>query len=172
MSDFEKFQIYYEEYIGKVYAYINCRMNYNQQLAEDLTSEIFMKALEKFETFSEKQGSFNAWIFKITKNHMIDYFRSQDKKKSTSIDELENVLQSKEDTAGKAEKNIAVERLREAIDELPEDKQEIVSLKYISGYSYKEIAEMLQEEENAIRVKAHRTIKELKRKLYELDYEQ
>ena len=170
MSDFEKFQIYYDEYMAKVYAYINSRNNYNNQLAEDLTSEIFLKALEKFDTFSEEEGSFSAWIFRITKNHLIDHYRSKKNKKATSIEDLENVLQSKENTSKQAQSAIEVAQLRKILETLAPRKREIISLKYLSGYNYKEIAEILGEEENSVRVTAHRTLKELRRKLYEIDY--
>lgn len=171
MSDFDKFQIYYEEYVDKVYAYVNSRTGYRKQLSEDLVSEIFLKALEKFDTFSESEGSFSAWIFRITKNHLIDHYRSNSRKQTSSLDDLENVLESKQNTSKKAKSAMEVEKLQEMMQDLPPKKQEIVTLKYISGYSYKEIAEITGIEENTVRVTAHRTLKELKRKLFELEYE-
>jgi len=170
MSDFKRFQNYYEEYMSQVYGYVYMRVGRDRQLAEDLVSEAFMKALEHFDTFSEKDGSFRAWIFKITKNHLIDYYRSSKSKSVESLEDLGNVLQDKADIEEDAKSGIEKEKLYEALKSLPEEKRELVVMKYLTGYSYKEIAEILGEDENKIRVKTFRTIKELKIKLFELKY--
>lgn len=157
--------------MGQVYGYVYTRINRNKELAEDIVSEIFLKAVENFEQFTEKKGSFKSWIFQITKNYLIDYFRSNKNKGTASLDDLENVLKDGSDTQKLAQNEIEKEIIRQAIDALPEHKKELVTLRYFSGYSYEEIAEITNENENKIRVSVHRILQELKRKLEELKYQ-
>lgn len=169
-SDFEQFQQYYEKYLNEIYGYILTRVQYDQQLAEDLVSEIFMKALEKFDTFSEETGTFKSWIYKIAKNHLIDFFRSNSKKTTVQIEEVSNILTDKTNPKDNTITKVEKEELLIALEELPENKRELVTLKYIMGYSYKEIADITGNDENNIRVSAHRVLKELEKKLYKLNY--
>lgn len=155
----------------QVYGYVYTRINRNKELTEDIVSEIFLKAVENFEKFTEKKGSFKSWIFQITKNYLIDYFRSNRNKGTASLDELENVLKDGSDTQKLAQNEIEKEIIRQAIGALPEHKKELVTLRYFSGYSYEEIAEITNENENRIRVSVHRILQELKRKLEELKYQ-
>lgn len=157
--------------MGQVYGYVYTRINRNKEFAEDIVSEIFLKAVENFEQFTEKKGSFKSWIFQITKNYLIDYFRSNKNKGTASLDELENVLKDGSDTQKLAQNEIEKEIIKQAIDALPEHKKELVTLRYFSGYSYEEIAEITNENENKIRVSVHRILQELKRKLEELKYQ-
>lgn len=171
MLDRNKFKEYYEEYMPQVYGYIYMRTGRDKDLAEDLVSEVFMKALEKLHLYSEqKGGSFRAWVFRITKNHLIDHYRSSKRKQTSSLDELENVAAGKANVEADAKKELEKEELSAALEYLSEDKKELVIMKYLSGYSYKEMAEIVGENENKIRVKTFRAIKDLKRKLYSLKY--
>lgn len=157
--------------MSQVYGYVYIRINRNKELAEDIVSEIFLKAVGNFEQFTEKKGSFKSWIFQITKNYLIDYFRSNKNKGTASLDELENVLKDGSDTQKLAQNEIEKEIIRQAIDALPEHKKELVTLRYFSGYSYEEIAKITNGNENKIRVSVHRILQELKRKLEELKYQ-
>lgn len=155
----------------QVYGYVYLRINRNKELAEDIVSEIFLKAVENFDKFDEKKGSFKSWIFQIARNYLIDYFRINKHKETTSLDKLENVLKEESDTQKLAQNEIEKEIIKEAIDTLPAHKKELVTLRYFSGYSYEEIAEITNENENKIRVSVHRILQELKRKLGELKYQ-
>lgn len=146
----------------KVYRYVFFRVDRDRDLAEDLVSEIFLKALEKFETF-DSEGSFIAWVFGITKNHLVDYFRKA--KQTVSLDEIENIVPSKLKTGEETDKNMDMGHLRAAMKTLSEEKKELIELRYLSEYSFKEIAQIVEKDETAVRVMVHRTLKELKSKL-------
>lgn len=169
MQSYDEFSSYYQEHMPQVFGYVFMRTNQNKSLAEDIVSEIFLKALENFDQYNSEKGSFKSWIFQITKNYLIDHFRSKKNKPSVSIEDLANELHDKSDTGRKAQLAIEKEIISEVIDQLPEDKKEIVVLRYFSGYSYEEIAEIIQENPNNIRVKLHRILQELKRKLANLN---
>jgi len=171
MPNFEEFNKYYEEHMPQVYGYVYMRTSRDKSLAEDIVSEIFLKAIENFDKFDPKKGSFKSWIFQITRNYLIDFFRSNRNKSNTSIDELANELKDSKDTQSIAQNEIEKTIIKETIEALPENKKELVLLRYFSGYSFEEIAEITQENENNIRVTLHRTLQDLKRKLEHLKYQ-
>lgn len=155
----------------QVYGYVYMRTNRDKSLAEDIVSEIFLKAIENFEQYSKEKGTFKSWIFQITKNYLIDYFRSNKNKASSSIDDLANELRDPSDTKQAAQEEIEKEIIKEAIETLPDNKKELILLRYFSGYSYEEIAEITKDNENNIRVVIHRTLQDLKRKLEPIKYQ-
>ncbi len=155
----------------QVFGYVYMRTNRDRSLAEDIVSEIFLKAIENFEQYSKEKGSFKSWIFQITKNYLIDYFRSNKNRASSSIDDLANELKDPGDTKQLAQNEIEKEIIIEAINTLPENKKELVILRYFSGYSYEEIAKVTKDKENNIRVIIHRTLQDLKRKLEHIKYQ-
>lgn len=154
----------------QVFGYVFIRTNQNKSLAEDIVSEIFLKAVENFDQFDENKGSFKSWIFKVCKNYLIDYFRSKKNQEPISIDNLTNELKDDHDSKKTANQAIENQQIMEAINTLPETKKEIIMLRYFAGYTYEEIAEITNETANNTRVKLHRTLEELKRKLVKLKF--
>jgi len=168
MLNLKDFRKYYKKHMSEVYGYVYMRTGQNREIAEDLVSEIFLKAIENFEQFSEEKGSFKSWIFQITKNHLTDYFRSNKNKPTQPIDILENTAASDANTQETASRFMESEEIKGAINDLPEKKRELILLRYFSNYSYKEIAEIYKEKPVNIRVKLHRILQELKNQLHKL----
>ncbi|MEK7545184.1 MAG: RNA polymerase sigma factor [Patescibacteria group bacterium] len=164
MADFTQFQKLYEEHMPKLYRYVYSRSGLDSAVAEDLTSEIFMKALEHFDGY-KADFPFGAWLFGIARNHLIDHYKRNAKKKTSSLDEIENLLASSENIPEKAESALWNERLQQALKQLPPEKQELVTLRYVSGYSYAEMAKILGKEENAVKVATFRVTQHLKDQL-------
>lgn len=169
MQNYDAFSRYYKEFMPAVYGYVYMRTNQNREIAEDIVSEIFTKAVENFDQFDEKRGSFKSWIFQIARNYLIDHFRSKKNQKTESLEAIENYIKDSSDPQKDAKDSIEKEIIKEAINTLPEDKKELIILRYLSGYSIEEIAEITDENPNNLRVKLHRTQQELKRKLTQLN---
>lgn len=159
--DFEKF---YQQNFDKVYRFVFFRCQ-DHELAEDLVSEIFMKVLEHFHEYDEKISR-SAWLMTITRNHLANHWR--DRKPTVSIE------QSGEDEEGYtdeskwlkpalfiAEKQANKNLVYEILAKLKPEEAEIVTLHYIFGYSYSEIAAMNNMTEGAIKVASHRIIKKM-----------
>ena len=72
----EAFAGFYEQYLPKVYRYISYRIS-DTHTAEDITSAVFEKALNKFKSFSPEKASFSTWIFTIARNTLTDHFRAE-----------------------------------------------------------------------------------------------
>lgn len=157
-KDFEKF---YNEHIDKVYRFVFFRVNCDKDLAEDLVSQIFLKAVEHFADY-DKEISSSAWIMTITKNHLANYWR--DHKPAMLLPEDDNGLSegfwltSAINLFKKEQKNQELANLLEVLDP---DAKEIVTFHYLLGYSYAEIGEMKNMTETAVKVAAHRAIKKL-----------
>jgi len=168
--DKKRFQRFYEENFDKVYRFVLFRVKGDREKAEDLVSEIFMKALEHFDNYDESRGK-SAWLMMIARNHVISSWRDE------RITTVSLTIEDKEggeveedfyliNKAKEALKTGEVEyQIRELIANLSEEDADIVTFHYLFGYSYKEIAEMQNMTEGAVKVAAHRAIKKLREHL-------
>ena len=73
-KDSEAFGILYDTYLNQIYAFILKRVS-NVELAEDIASLTFEKALRKLDTFKWQDVSFSAWLYRIATNNVVDYYR-------------------------------------------------------------------------------------------------
>jgi RNA polymerase sigma-70 factor (ECF subfamily) len=163
VKDLATFQKYYEEFMPKIFRYVYSKVS-DRELAEDLVSEISLKALEHFESY-DASYPFGGWFYGIARNHLIDYYKKYQRLKITSLDEIENLLPNSDNPARDAERAMSGQRVRAALAKLNDEKKELVTLHYFSGYSYKEIADMFGRQENAVKVATHRAVAELKKML-------
>jgi len=157
----ETFVKLYEEFMPRVYRYIYYKVN-NQFLAEDLTSTVFEKALDHFDKYSSDNAAFSTWIFSITRHAIIDYYRTEGKKKYVSLDEAEDKPSTEESPFEKLQNKDEKECLNRCISSLSREEQEIIHLKFGAEMSNHQIAEILGISESNTGVKLFRTIKKLK----------
>ena len=130
----EQSQIY-EDYHMKVLRYIQGQVN-DYYLAEDLCSDVFMKVYEKLESFNEKKASISTWIFTITKNTLIDYYRTR---KVTS--EIPENLVYEDDESDVDDESL--EKLAKGLENLDERSRNLIIKHYYEGKTLKEVAEEL-----------------------------
>lgn len=156
----KSFRQYYNTYFEKIYRYIYFRTGKDRALAEDLTSEIMLKAYESFEGYDE-QRKFSTWIYRIAHNHLVDYYK---KAKLSQVPLDEAFAKSSNDTvlSEKLDVKMAVGKVSDVVMTLPTRQKEIVILKYYNDLTNKEIAEVLKVSEAYIRVNLHRAITQLK----------
>ncbi|MBU0530879.1 sigma-70 family RNA polymerase sigma factor [Patescibacteria group bacterium] len=152
-----KFEQFYRTNIDRIYRFVFFRVQ-SQEVAEDLTSEIFMKALKAFDRYDEEKSK-AAWIYTIARNHIANYYR--DKKDAIDIEEVAFSLMG-EDGREEMEKSSDRMLLAKALDELSLEERRLVTLKHLEGYSYKEMAEILDKSDAALKVATHRAMKKLK----------
>ncbi len=148
----------YELCFDKIYRFIYFRVGH-KEIAEDLTEEIFIKAFENLHTLNQS-GSFEAWLYQIARNKVIDYYRR--KQMLTNLEDVEHSLEYETNLIDvvnlKIEQRIFVKLLKE----LPSEQQIVIKLKFLEDLSNREIAELLHKTEGAIRVIQHRAITKLK----------
>lgn len=155
--DRKHFTSFYHANVKRIYRYVYFRVGRNQQIAEDLTSEIFMKALEHFEKYDETISE-SAWIYRIAHNKVLNHWR--DTKPTADIDdgaiaaELGGV-----DERGKLNERMDIQAL---LAKLSPEERELVTMKYLSGYRYSTMGEVLGKSADAVKVATHRAMQKLK----------
>ena len=157
LGDKEAFGRLYQSYVDRIYRFVYFRVGQNRDIAEDIVSDVFLKAWEKMESF--KNESFQAWLYMIARNRVIDHYRSSKQQGSLT----EDIHDEKESIEDVVLKNLEVDRVKRALKHLTDEQQEVLVLKFIEDVSNSEIATILGKREDAIRALQSRGIKELRK---------
>lgn len=148
------------------------RMVHNQQEAEDLTQEAFIKAYNSISHFNEEYA-FSTWLFKIATNNCIDFFRKR-KLKTYSMDKSikykdEEIQQEYADSEPTADKTLLAKEksktIRQAIDQLPGKYRTAIVLRHHDEKSYEEIADILNLPLGTVKARIFRAREMLKKLL-------
>jgi RNA polymerase sigma-70 factor (ECF subfamily) len=154
----------YERYYNGVYKYIYYRVG-DQSLSEDLTMEVFLKAMEAIDTFTFRGVPFSAWLYRIASNLVVDHFRRQPAQSTLSLEE--KMLLGVDVPVQQLDSQFTHEVLRQALAELTEDQQQVIILKFVDGLSNVEVAQILGKTEGAVKSLQHRALASLGRVLGE-----
>ncbi|MGB1286322.1 MAG: sigma-70 family RNA polymerase sigma factor [Aggregatilineales bacterium] len=162
-GDKEAFAMIYRENVQTIYRYVYHRVN-NSQLAEDITGDVFIRALERLDKYRDTGVPFIAWLYRIAHGRVVDYYRRQDRRPTeTALDAQPLPVESDMD-AGMMMQDIAA-ILRSALDKLTDDQQEVIILRFIEAKPIAEVAMMMGKKANAIKALQHRALRALARQL-------
>lgn len=148
----------YDEYVRKVYQFIYFK-THHRETAEDLTSVVFLKALENIKSFDPKKAPFKAWLFRIARNTVIDHYRAH--KETIDLEDAWDI-KDKQDVARDAEMELTIEAVQKYMEKLKPDQREIVLLRVWGDHSFREIAEITGKSEAAAKMMFKRTIDALR----------
>ncbi len=150
--DPEAFAELYDLYVDKIYNYVYYKVG-NTAEAEDLTAQVFTRAWEAIGSYQWQGHSFSPWLFRIAHNLVVDYHRAR--RPTVVLDALEthpNLSNTDENRPEQVlQSMMTMERIREAIDQLTEEQQTVIILRFIEGYSTADIAEIMGKQRGAIR---------------------
>jgi len=157
----EEFGRLYDKYFDKIYRFLYYKTSH-RETAEDLTSDVFHKALLGIKKFKLKKGTFQAWLFSIARNRVIDYYRT--KKDVSNIDEVWG-LHRQENLDRELDNKSKLEKVHYYLSQLDGLQREVVMLRAWENMSYKEIGEILGKTEGACKMIFLRTVKKMKTNL-------
>ncbi len=152
----------YEEYYDKIAHYAYVRIG-DKAEAEDIAGEVFLKALESLKSYKERGVPMQAWLFRIAHNLVVDYFRKATKRKTVPIDTVQ--VESGENPVTVAEKNIEMERVNKAMEQLTREQREVLGLRFLGGLSSKEAGGILNKSDGAVREAQRAAIEKLRKLL-------
>lgn len=148
---------------SRIYYYLFYRVK-NKEDAEDLTSEVVLKMVKGLRN---QHGKFLAWIYKIARNALIDYYRKIGRVQEISYEELPAEIHGDENP----KEILMIDRLKEAITHLTKEQAELITLKFIQEYDNKEIAQIMGKSIGAIKVLQYRALKALREHFRKKGYE-
>jgi RNA polymerase sigma factor (sigma-70 family) len=151
----------YEEYLPKVFRYISYKVT-DKNMAEDLTSAVFEKALTKYKTFSGEKASFATWVFSIARNTLIDHFRKRPNRQTVSLEAASSVPDGDPSPDEELTREEETGTLRRCISSLSSQEQEIISLKFGAEMTNREIARATGLSESNVGVILFRTVRKLR----------
>lgn len=154
----------YERYMPKMYSYIFYRTS-NQHDAEDLTARVFFRAMSHIGNYVDKGLPFQAWLYRIAHNLVANWHRDQGRRKIIALDDYVSHSLKSESPDRLAEELDEREQLMAAIQRLPEDRQQLLLLKFIDQLSNAEIGQIMSRTEGAIKSLYHRTLLSLRDEL-------
>lgn len=142
-------------------------MNLNQELSEDLVQNVFERILKYRKGFNG-DGEFKVWMFHIARNVNIDHYRKASRFKNEDIQQHDHISDENanaEEVMGQTEE---LSMLRLALSRLDHEKREVITLSKMEGLKYKQIGEVLDCSEGAVKVKVFRAMQSLKQEFQEI----
>ncbi len=152
----------YGEYFDKIYRYVSIRVG-DKIEAEDITQQVFLKALQSIASFRWKGIPFSAWLFRIAHNQVIDYLRKKTKRATVPVDE--SAVSSSSDPQLLVERGLDIEQLLSATKRLTEAQREVISLRFAGELSIAEVARIMGKSPGAVKALQHSAIVALRKAL-------
>jgi RNA polymerase sigma-70 factor (ECF subfamily) len=164
-KDLSAFSLFYDYYAPVIYS-LALRIVRNSQEAEDIVQQVFLQVWHKASQYNAEQGSPQAWLMTIARNHAIDKFRLLKSKREVNWEEIggsisENSPSSNEplhSLLDREKRNL----IRDALRALSPSQRSAIELAYFEGLSHREISEKLKEPLGTIKTRINLGLKKLR----------
>ncbi len=160
--DISAFEYLYDKYFLQIYKYVMLRVK-NRDVAHDIVSDVFYKAMSKLHLFKWRSIPFSSWLYRIAVNEISNHYR-REKKKHKLVGEL-IVEKDTFESPPEMDETMNYEFIRKYIKDLPQRDQDVITLRYFEKKSFQEISEIIGKKEGYIRVILHRALKKLEQSL-------
>lgn len=160
-KDAESYGQLYDIYVDRIFRFIFFKVS-TVEIAEDLTSEVFLKTWEYINKTSSKIENINALLYRVARNRVIDYYRIKKRETTTSDEEYMERIQDKRNLEAETDVKVDLKNVEKYLEHLKDVHREIIILKYIEEFSITEIAGILEKSKGNVRVVLHRAMKALK----------
>jgi RNA polymerase sigma-70 factor (ECF subfamily) len=150
-------------HFDRIYSYLHVSVG-NRHDAEDLTTQTFLKMLEKIGTFKWRSAPFSAWLFRIAHNLAMDHFRAH--RRWQPEDEVPEPPGEEEPSAeAMAMQSLGRESMSRLIEKLSPEQQQVLTLKFVFNFPNAEVATILGKTEGAIKSLQHRALVSLQKQI-------
>lgn len=169
-GDSEAFGLIYDRYVDTVFRFIYFRVG-NRPLAEDLTSDTFLRALKRISSFTWQGRDLGAWLVTIARNLVADHFKSGRYRLEVTTGDVLDADREDRGPEGSPETavvdHITNVALLTAVKQLNPEQQECIVLRFLQGFSVAETAQAMGKNEGAIKALQYRAVRALARLLPE-----
>ncbi|HEX3267968.1 MAG TPA: sigma-70 family RNA polymerase sigma factor [Gaiellaceae bacterium] len=162
-GDREALEALYLLHFDRIYSYLHMSVG-NRHDAEDLTTQTFLKMLEAIGRFRWRSAPFSAWLFRIAHNLAMDHFRATKRwQPEEEVPEPEGAEESSAED--QALQSIGRRSMLELIENLSQDQQQVLTLKFVFSFSNGEAATILGKTEGAVKSLQHRALTSLQKQV-------
>lgn len=166
--DPEAFGALYDRYFPQIYRFAYSRVR-DQSLAEDVTSEVFFKALKNINRYTYGGHPFSSWLYQITLNAVADHYRGQ--RGEVELEEGADMASQEPAVLDEVVRRDRSRRVWSAIDQLPKQQRAAMVLKFGEDRKIDEIAVILGKSSGAVKLLLHRGVERLRRELPQVEAE-
>ena len=157
----------YERYVTKIYNYVYYRTG-NHHDAEDLTSRVFYRALMHVEEYVDRGVPLSAWLYRIAHNLVANWYRDHARRPQLELESAQLASDPHEQPEWAVEQSERRRVLLSVIRRLPEERQELLILKFVEQLSNAEVGQIMGRTEGAIKSLYHRTLLALRDELAQM----
>jgi RNA polymerase sigma-70 factor, ECF subfamily len=170
-GDVEAFGELYDRYVDIVYRFVFFRTGH-KELSEDITSETFLRAMKRIGSFTWQGRDIGAWLVTIARNQLADHYKSARYRLEVTVDQIHDGVDRAADGLEAHPEKAVVDHvtnvaLLTAVQQLNPRQQEVITLRFLMGFSVAETAEAMSKKEGAVKAMQYRAIKSLARLLPE-----
>lgn len=158
------FATLYRRYLDRVYGYAFYQLGDHHD-AEDATERIFLAALRALPDFRDQGSTFRAWLFRIAHNTIANAHRSRSRRPTERLPDADERPAPDADPAGMVAVADELREVRRTVARMPDDRRQVILLRFVDDLSTKEIAQVLDRSPGAVRVLLHRALRELAARL-------
>lgn len=159
-GNLEAFGKLYHIYIEQIYRYVFYQVK-DKMTAEDITSDVFVKALDKIKSCKGKEATFSSWLYRIAYNRTIDNFRMARKNLTIVAETVSDLGDPKQEV----ERNLERQEIREAVSQLSQNQRQLIILKFIDGLDNREVGRIMGKSQVAVRLLQLRALTALRKNL-------
>lgn len=163
-ADRAAFAVLYRRYLDRVYGYAFYQLRDHHD-AEDATERIFLAALRGLPGFHDTGSTFRAWLFSIAHNTIANAHRSRSRRRADPLPDAFDRPAPDADPAGLVSRADELRAVLRAVHQLPEDRRQVILLRFVDGLSSREVGEVLGRSPGAVRVLLHRALRDLEARL-------
>jgi RNA polymerase sigma-70 factor (ECF subfamily) len=161
----EAFGVLYDRHYDAVYRYSYYRVS-DATMAQDLTSEVFVRMVDKLDTYRVKGRPLLAWLYTIARNLITDMHRQKEKAMQVPLEEATTIGQDgRQELARGVDQQLQADCLASALEHLTEEQRQVILLRFMEDYRNGQVARILDKSEGAIKALQHRALKSLRRAL-------
>ncbi len=164
VSDVSAFADVYDHYFPRIYNYIRYRVQ-EATTTDDLTAQVFERALSRIEQYDAEKGPFAAWLFTIARNTVNDFLRKHQRQRWLSLDFVSEWASSDPHPSDVVADQETRSQLLAAVARLSKRDRDLIGLKFAGGLTNRRIAELTGLKEGNVAIILHRAMRKLRTEL-------
>lgn len=165
----EAFAMLYRANVQTIFRYVYHRVG-DVQTAEDLTGDVFVRAVRSLDAYTDQGRPFVAWLYRIANARVVDHYRRQGRRPDVSDIDAQPIPVEHDMDAGML-RSQASAALKAAMQQLTPEQQHVILLRFVEGRRIEQVAELVGKTPNAVKAMQHRALRALAKRLIEAGFE-